>query len=541
MQIASTKLLGLLDPARPPEVRRAAALVLGELGAKDATVAKTLCELLHDDQPAVRLEVIKSLGKLKVEQAIPQLVARVEKGGEEAELAAHAAARLGAKGTAALQKLMHHVAPGVRRYIAAALASGGTASAEDATLEVLVDKDSAVVEAAVRSLIGQIPSLSAAQKKDWADHILRLAERKKNKTPLAPVSEAAVVRLLAALDDPRAGPVLWDRIPAPHPPEVRAAALQALGKWTEAPNKEQLRRLFACAAERDFRVAAPALAILNHLQVNERSLPDWLALFEAPDVAVRRMALEKLGDRDSPAVAEALVRQLDHGDRGLRDAALARLAKLKAGRKALTAALFAADNADRAWQLARAQASFVKDYPADWRGKVFDKASEYLEAGDRRADALLFLLREADVAELRDRLERRALALRKKKDYATALSYLRLLGRDPACGLPIRLELAGCGLKTSAKDLAADARAADPALQQFAHLAQQDDGQLSAELGKMKWLEADDLYYLGFHLAEQPGRARKVAEDVLRLVVKRSPRSKLGQAAKSKLRSAGLE
>ena len=107
--------------------------------------------------------------------------------------------------------------------------------------------------------------------------------------------------------------------------------------------------------------------------------------------------------------------------------------------------------------------------------------------------------------------------------------------------MPIRLELAACGLKTSAKDLAADARAADPALQQFAHLAQQDDGQLSAELGKMKWLEADDLYYLGFHLAEQPGRARKVAEDVLRLVVKRSPRSKLGQAAKSKLRSAGLE
>src|SRR5262249_54411202 len=280
-----------------------------------------------------------------------------------------------------------------------------------------VDKDSAVVEAAARSLIGQIPSLSAAQKKAWADHILQLADRKKNKTPLAPVSEAAVVRLLAALDDPRAGPGLWDRIVAPHPPEVRAASLQALGKWTEAPNKEHLKRLFACAAEQDFRVAAPALAILNHLQVNERSLPDWLALFEAPDVAVRRMALEKLGDRDSPAVAEALVRQLDHGDRGLRDAALARLAKLKAGRKALTAALFAADNADRAWQLARAQASFVKDYPADSRGEGFDKASEYLEAGDRRADALLFLLREADVAELRDRLERRALALRKKKDY----------------------------------------------------------------------------------------------------------------------------
>src|SRR5262249_12242751 len=148
----STKLLGLLNAHHAPEVRRAAALVLGELGAKDATVAKTLCELLHDDHPELRLEVIKAIGKLKVEPARPQLATRVEKGGEEAELAAHAAARLGAKGTAALQNLMHHVAPGVRRYIAAALASGGTASAENATLAVLVDKDSAVVEAAVRSL-----------------------------------------------------------------------------------------------------------------------------------------------------------------------------------------------------------------------------------------------------------------------------------------------------------------------------------------------------------------------------------------------------
>ena len=90
-------------------------------------------------------------------------------------------------------------------YIAAALASAGTASAESATLGVLVDKDAAVVEAAVRSLIGQIPSLSAAQKRAWTDHILQLADRKKNKTALPPVSEAAVVRLLAALDDPARG------------------------------------------------------------------------------------------------------------------------------------------------------------------------------------------------------------------------------------------------------------------------------------------------------------------------------------------------
>ena len=97
MQIASTKLLGLLDADHPLAVRCAAVLVLGEIGVKDAAVSKRLCDLLQDEQTALRLEVIKTIGKLKIEAALTPLTARVEKGGEEAELAAHAAARLGAE------------------------------------------------------------------------------------------------------------------------------------------------------------------------------------------------------------------------------------------------------------------------------------------------------------------------------------------------------------------------------------------------------------------------------------------------------------
>jgi hypothetical protein len=190
--------------------------------------------------------------------------------------------------------------------------------------------------------------------------------------------------------------------------------------------------------------------------------------------------------------------------------------------------------------MARAQAPFAKDYPAAWRDEVFEKTCEFLEAADRRADPLLFLLRESDAADLRDRLEQRALLHRKKKAYAAALTYLRLLGRDPACGFALRLELAACGLKESGKDLAAEARGADPCLQQFVTLSQQDDGELVRQTEPMKWLDPDDLYYLGFHLAEQEGRAKKAGAEILKRVLKRSPRTKLGQAAKSKLRSAGL-
>jgi HEAT repeat protein len=539
MQIPTTKLLRLLQPAHAPEVRRAAAVVLAELGLRDGEAAEALAAALDDPEPSVRLKAIRAVGKLRIESALPRLLDRVREGGPEADEAAHAAARLGARGTKALQDLMPRVAPGLRRYIAAALAGGGTASATAAAAAVLLDKDPGVVDAAVRSLAEQIPAMAPAQRQAWTDHLLELAGDREG--GLSTATRAAVVRLMAALHDPRVGAALWEKIAPPHPPEVRAAALQGLGKWADAPAKDQLKRLFACAAEPDFRIAAPALVLLRKLPVSDRALSDWLGLFRAPDVAVRRLALEKVGDRDTAETAAALAEQLRHADRGLRDAALALLTKLKHGRAALIASLLEAENPDQAWALARAQAPYARDYPPGWRDGVFDAAAERLEAGDRRADPLLFVLRETDAADLRDRLERQALARRKKKDYAAALVYLRLLARDPAVGFPIRLELAACGLKDSAKDLAAESRAGHACLGQFVQLVQQDEAELVKAVGAIKWLEPDDLYYLGFHLAEQEGRTKKAGGEVLKLAAKRGGRTKVGQAAKSKLRSAGLD
>jgi HEAT repeat protein len=533
------KILRLLQPDQPLDVRCAAVLVLGEIGGKDAALSRALCDALRDGEARLRMQVIQAVGKLRIEPALPHLLERIKEGGEEAEQAAQAAAKLGAKGTRALQELMSKVAPGLRRYIAAALAAAGTASAETAAVVMLLDRDPGVVESAGRSLLAQVPALPPAHRKALADQLLELIKNKKES--LSPSSTTVVLRLLAALDDPRVEALLWEHIVPPYPPEVRAAALQALGKWADSPGKEQLKRLFACATDSDFRLAAPALVLLKDLPVGDRMVSEWLTLLQASDVAVRKLALDKIGERDTAEVSEALLTQLQHPDRSLRDAALARLTRTKHGQKALTAAQMEADSPDKAWMLARAQAPFVRTYPAAWREKVFAQVCDYLESNDRRADALLFLLREADAAELRQRLEDRAIFWRKKKAYETALLYLRLLIRDPSSGFPIRLELACCGLKVSAHDLSPEARASDPCLQQFATLCQGYETELSAELEKLKWLEPDDLYYLGFHFAEQVGQQKQFGGKVLRLLLKRSPRTKLAQAAKRKLRGAGLE
>jgi HEAT repeat protein len=536
--IPTKKIVDLLSDKHAPEVRSAAAVVLGEAGNRDGAITRALEDCLDDKTPSVRLQAIRALGKLGVAEALPRLLERIKAGGEESHESSEAVARLGSKGRKALQELMHHVAPGVRRTIAAALAlGGGTAAGADSSVAVLLDTDPSVVEGALRSLIDQIPTLNKGRRDALGEHLVqRLSDKK---TPLAPVSELAILRVLAALGDARAAPLLWDRISPAARMDVRAMALQALGDWADAPNKDQLKRLLICATDTDFRVAAPALVILKKLPVADKSVGDWLGLLDAPDVTSRRLAMEKVGGCDTKEVAGALMKQLRHPDKELRESALGCLAKLDQGRKALTAALTDAQTADHAWTLARAQVPLAPHYPAGWRENVFEKVCAYLEDDDRRADPLLFLLRETDGRDLRDRVEERALILRKKADYGKAIIYLRWLARDPACGFNTRLELALCGLKASAHDLAAESRAADPCLQQLVRLCQTDEPAVRAALEKSKWLTPEDLYYVGFHLVEQGDLPARCGVEVLKLVAKRSPRSKLGQSAKHKLTNSG--
>ena len=538
MDIPVKKLLRLTQSDHPADVRAAAVLVLGELGARGPDVAAEVAARLDDPDPAVRFNALRAAGRLKVDQALPTLLDRIAGGGEEARLAAGAAAQLGARGVKALQGLMPKIAPGLRRYIAAALTTSGAAAAEAAGVAVLLDKDPQLAGAAAEAIVGRVPTLTADQKESLAEELVGLLTDRKH--PVPPAAEFPVVRVLAALNVPAADDALWDRVLPPHPPGVRAAALQAVGGRVEKPTKDQWARLFACAANPDFRIAAPALMVLNRLPAADKQLADWVGLLSAPDAAARRLAVEKVGDRDTAEVAAGLMAQLGHPDRGLRDAARARLVRLSAGRDAMTAALLAANSPEEAWQLARAVSAFAADLPAKLRERAFEQACAYLEADDRRADALLFLLREADANGLRDRLFEKAVALRKKKKYDAAMVYLRTVARDPSIGFPVRLELAFTGLKTSAKSLDAASRSADGALRSFGTLLEQDPDLLAKEVEKAKWLDPEDLFYVGFHFAEQFGRARQFGGDVLKLVLKRAPKGELAKSAKNKLKLTGL-
>lgn len=534
MDIPAKKLAKLLS-ATGANVRTAALVVGGEVGIKDGDFAASVLTLLDDPSPSVRLEAVRAVGKLKLDKALSTLLDRIGHGGAEGAAAATSAAQLGSKGIRSLQELMHKVVPGVRKYIAVALAESGVDGSGDVAIEVFRESDAAVTEAASQAIAARIPEMTAAKKKSMANDLIKLVSSKKSPIPKA--AEIAVVRLLAAFDDPSTASFFWDRTQAPHLADVRATSLQTVGGWVESPSADHWKKLFACAGDSDFRVVGPALLILEKLPYSAKQQNDWLSLFRAPDVATRRLAVQKLGEIDSAAIAEGLVEQLTHHDRSLKDAARARLTGTNAGRAALVAALIEETHHEEAWILARSLAPVAGKLSLKLKEDLLKKAGVYLEAGNHLVDPLVFLLKEADPAALRDGLFDRAVEFRKKKKYESALAYLKLLGRDPSAGFPVRFELACVGLKLSPKQLDRDSRVNDACLSQFGHAANADLEETVKQLAKAKWIEADDLFYIGFHFAEDLGRLRTFGAECLKLSIARSPKGKTAQNAKMKLKT----
>lgn len=534
------KLVELIGSADDAELRRAAVRVAGAVGSsKERGVVQALLGALDEADPGLRTAAVESLGRLGAEEALPRLVELVRHGGAELESAAQAAGRLGARGAKAVGKVMAEVSPPLRRRIVSALALGGTQSAVLATVQALTDPDPGVVDAAARSLSTEIPSLSDAHRRGLAEQLRQILSAKK--AAPSPASEAAMVRILAALHDSRAEDIYWARIDPGHATPLRAAALQALGTLPPPTADAKLQKLLACAADPDFQVVAPALMILRNVPVSRKHSKHWQRLLEAPDVATRLFAVEKVKDSDSPEVARALLPQLRHPDRTLREQALAALRGAASGRAALFDALLEAATPDEAWFLARALGESAGELPAKAHDRLFAQACAYQDKDDRRADALWFLLRTADAEGTRERIHERAEALRKKRDYAKALSYLRLLTRDPATGSPLRFEEAALGLKLSEHDTSAVARQADPSLAQFTRLVQDADFDLLGAVAKAKWLDEEDLFYLGFHFAGENRQAKAFGKGVLELLIKRAPKSERARDAKRKLKSEALD
>ena len=262
-------------------------------------------------------------------------------------------------------------------------------------------------------------------------------------------------------------------------------------------------------------------------------------LMQSPHTDLQKFALRKMGDVATPATIRTLVEELGDADYRKRDVAASSLRKIPEARNVLLKELATCEDPSKAWSIAELLPSFE----GKWRQDTLERLVETVAAGDRR--------RRADSDGVPPRSQKapmwsssttgwriKALKLVKGKKYKEAVGFLAPLKDFPASSnRKHRYSSALAQLKLHAHTLATNRQ--HPAVELLAGLYRGSAYPVFETLRKEKSLTPEELFALGFSLAERTGQERGLGVDLLEHVAEKFPRNKIGKNAKNKLKLIG--
>jgi hypothetical protein len=522
----------------------AAAIVLGELGARDAKVIEALAEAAAAGIPPVQRHALEALGRLAGGKAAGRALAKVlpcltSRDPDVRRAAVDAAIAFGDPAVAAVRARLADATDVVeRRALEEVLGRVGGKDAFTALLGALDTTDLEAARTAALAVRQRIKEASAREKAAYLAGVGKLlakrGQRAKQRTtgPSAALV-AGALKILGYLEDPGAVPTLLAfardrRQPGP----VREEAIVALRFTARGKAGGRVITALVELAER----AEPALARAALYSMASLEIPPAMAarlgkLALGPEAERGLLALERLAQIAGGAGGDALARVLTTtGDRMRAEAAATALAARPDGVLAIARALLAAPDGERAGLLARLLRQRAGTLAAGGAaGKKLARAlvADALARIGRdaaAAEALLPLAREIDREATTAGLRSLAAKLR-KRDPARALAVLRLVGRAGDA-------TADDGYALGAAELLAGHR--DEALTIVGQLL--DRGfDLAAALRRDQSLTPEQRYQIGFHLVE----GRQAAGEEVLADLAGSGRGKIAKMAKAKLKSAG--
>lgn len=528
------KLLDLLEKGSP-QLRNASALLIGELQPKGKNIIRALGAALADHNPQLRRTVIDSIGRIGGKDALPHLLAVVRQGNDEAEHAAYCIAKIGSSGVKMLLKEMEAGAPSVKKAVAAALSRAGVQHAVDTALQSLLDENPEVVDAARRSLEGEVQRADESGKKNLAKRLIAFLSKKDVLS--RPTAVGASLRVLEMLRDPQAEKMLWKWANSSYPAPIRAAALRALANLPPPNDKSTLKILLNMLDEKDPSLVRPALEILAKRELPAASLPRLMPLLDSAEPTVRLFALRALRRADSAKVADAVLTRLHHPDPEMRRAAEEVASGLSAARKVLAKQLLVTKDVAQCWATVRILSRQTGGIDPATMKQLLTRSLDSIEKDEAWSEPLLHFVRRMEPKKTFDMLRKRGLQLRKAKKYAQAVRCLRLITKEPDFSSEERFELALAGLMLSPKRIDQDSRAADHSLTHFLTLAHMDQFRLIERMKKEKIVGPEEFFYVGFHLIER-GNHRQLGSEALKYLLKKWSKSKVSKQAKEKLAAA---
>ena len=520
----------------------AAAIVLGEIGAREAAVLDALAAAATGAVPPVQRHALDALARLApgagARRALPAVLAGLAARDEAVRQAAvDAASALGDAAIAPVRaRLGAAVDPAERRALEAVLGRVGGKDAFKALLAALDTPDVEAARTAALAVRQRVKEASPREKTAYLAEItktLRARQAAARKPGAAMGLPSGGLKILGYLEDPAAIPTLLAFArDGKLPPAVREEAIVALRFVARGKTATVATALTELAERAPLDLGRAALYSLASLELPAAIAPRLvkLALGGEPERAL--LAIERLAQIGGPAGADGLASVLSAtADRGRAEAAAAALGAREDGAAALGRALLAARDDERAGLLARLLRPRARALAAAGAAgkklarQLVGAALVRIGGGGATEIALLSLSREIDRQATAEGLRAEIAKRRKRRDGAGALALLRLIGQSADA-------TADDGYALAAAELEAGRR--DEAFTIFGQLI--DRGfDLAAAVHRDRHLDPGQRYQIGFALVE---RRQAAGEEILSELA-RGGRSKVAAMAKAKLASAG--
>ncbi len=516
------------------EKRMAAAIVLGELGERDAPVVDGLAGLLDSGAPPLQRHALDALGRVGGRKALPKVFPLLCARDEEVRAAAlRAIASFGDSVIPAVQARLEIAEPAERRALEDVLARLGGKEALAAILEALDAEDPEAAKAATLAIRRRIREADPKDRRGYLPQVERFLDR--DRTQKSPATTVAALRILGYLEDERAISTLLEYASADKRPDpVREEAVVALRFAPTKGDRRTAERLLDVAEEDSPGLASAALLTLGSIDppVSVAGRLRKIALRGEADRG--RIAVDLLARMKGEEAAEALGDVvLQAKDAARSDQAAAALAPREDAGPTLAKALVKSTDPVRCEALGKLLRPHVRKLDGRAVGAIRSEAMARLAAGKGAHEALLQIAHDADGKAVAVAL--RSLAERSGKGKRPlALVAYRLLARTEHVTPDDLYALASLSLGGSARDLSPRARSENEALRVLGDLVGR-GWDVAKAIRHDRTLGLEDRYYLGFHFVE---KGEPIGEELLAEVAEKAGRTKLGKAAKSKLKLA---